>query len=107
MMNWIKKVDYYLWGGSLLFGVLLPVLGIKLPITHAMWVGVFLVIINACFSVWLGGHLYRCQARWWTLLVFPIFFLVAAYLWLPTYTYYFALAYLAIAYLSCSLRKQD
>ncbi len=107
MMKWIKKVDYYLWGGSLLFGVLLPVLGIKLPITHAMWVGVFLVIINACFSVWLGGHLYRCQARWCTLLVFPIFFLVAAYLWLPTYTYYFALAYLAITYLSCSLRKQD
>ena len=34
MMNWIKKVDLYLWGGSLIFGILLPVLGTKLPITR-------------------------------------------------------------------------
>lgn len=107
MMNWIKRVDIYLWGGALLFGVVLPVWSIRLPITHAMWVGLILVILNGIFSVWLGGHLFRRSARWWTLLIFPVIFLLAAYLWLPRYTYYFAFAYLAIVYLSCSLRKQD
>lgn len=108
-MNWIKKnVDIFLWGGGILFGVLVPVLALKLlPFTKAMWVGWVLVVINCCYCVWLGSYLYHHAARWWTLFVFPILFLAAAYVWMPKYTYYFAAAYLAITYLSCSTRKQD
>jgi hypothetical protein len=106
-MNFTKKFNIYLWGTAILFGVLLPLIAVKLPLTRAMWVGLFLIVINCCYSVWLGGYLYRHTGRWWTLLVFPGLFLVAAFLFLPRYTMYFAAAYLAIVYLSCSLRKQN
>lgn len=106
-MNLTKKFNLYLWGTAIVFGALLPLITAKLPLTRAMWVGLVLMVINCCYSVWLGRYLYRQAGRWWTLLVFPGVFLIAAFLFLPRYTIYFAAAYLAIVYLSCSLRKQD
>lgn len=97
-----------LWGWSILFGALLPVLTHRLPFfTRVLWVEVVLLLINCLFSIWIGGYIYRHQLRWRTLFVFPVLFLLAAYFFLPHFTYYFAPAYWAISYLSWAVRQQN
>lgn len=107
MMNFIKKIDWRLWGTGLAFAFVLPILTKMTPMSRAMWVGLVLFIINCCFSIWIGKYEYQKEGKWWELFVFPILFLLVAVIWMPHYTYYFALAYLAISYLSCSLRKAN
>lgn len=109
-MNAIKKIwnqlDYQLWGLSILFGMLLPLFADKIHLIHRTWmVGLFLLIINTLFAVWLGHYLQSRNARWWTLFVFPVLFLIIAFAFLPHYTWYFALFYLGVTYLSWSMNR--
>lgn len=109
-MNAIKKawqqLDYKLWGFSIIFGVILPLFADKVHLIRRTWmVGLFLLIINMLFSIWLGHYLQTKQAHWWTLFVFPILFFIVAFEFLPHYTLYFALFYLGVTYLSWSMNR--
>ncbi|WP_373842171.1 hypothetical protein [Limosilactobacillus sp.] len=99
--------DKWLWGLSIVFGMLVPVLTDRLPfLTRVRWVEVVLLLINGIYSIWLGRYIARKQLTGWLLLVFPILFLIAAYFFMPHYTYYLAPAYWAVSYLAYSMRQQ-
>ena len=67
---------------------------------------IVLILINGIFSIWSGYWIYKHQRKWGELFIFPILYLITAYFFMPRYTYYFALAYLALAYLSWAMRQQ-
>ena len=99
--------DKWLWGLGVVFGMLVPVLTHKLPfLPRVQWVEIVLLLINGIYSIWLGRYLARKEMSTWLLLVFPGLFLIAAYFFLPRYTYFLAPAYWAISYLACAMRRE-
>lgn len=108
MKNVWEKTDKQLWAWSIGIGLLLTLIADKLPFIHRVtMVEVFLILINGIFSIWTGYRIHKQQGAWGELFIFPVFYFIAAYFFMPKYTYYFALAYLALAYLSWSLRQQN
>ena len=96
-----QTFDKLLWILGIVFGMLVPVLTDRIPmLTRVHWVVWFLLIVNGIYSVWSGVHVARRQQRVFNLLIFPLLFLLAAYFFMPHYTYYFAPAYWAVSYLS-------
>lgn len=111
-MRSIKKTwqatDKLFWSMGICFGIILPVLTIKLSfLSRVVWIGLILLLVNGGFSIWFGGYIYRKQMRWVSLFVFPLFFLLAAYFFMPRYAWYLAPAYWALSYLSWALRQQE
>ena len=104
-MNFMKKawehLDKPLWLASILIGIVLT-----LVVTRVVMVEIVLILINGIFSIWSGYWIYKHQRKWGELFIFPILYLITAYFFMPRYTYYFALAYLALAYLSWAMRQQ-
>ncbi|MBD5806565.1 hypothetical protein EAI26_09285 [Lactobacillus sp. 0.1XD8-4] len=110
-MNFMKKawqrLDKQLWLSSILVGMVLTLIIDKLPfVTRVAMVELILILVNGLFSIWTGYWIYKHQGKWLELFIFPFFYFITAYFFMPRYTYYFALAYLALAYLSWSLRQQ-
>ncbi|KEK13839.1 hypothetical protein HF82_00730 [Limosilactobacillus reuteri] len=110
-MNFMKKawehLDKPLWLASILIGLVLTLVVDKLPfLTRVVMVEIVLILINGIFSIWSGYWIYKHQRKWGELFIFPILYLITAYFFMPRYTYYFALAYLALAYLSWAMRQQ-
>lgn len=111
-MVWLKelkaKTGIVMWGWSILFGIILPLLSDKGHLIHRTWmVGFVLFFVNMLFSVWLGQYIEKNRLKWWNLLVFPLLYLITSYLFMPKYTIYFALFYLGITYLSWSISAQS
>lgn len=111
-MNFMKSlwqnIDKQLWIGCIAIGFILTFVVTKLPfITRVTMVEFVLILINGGFSVWTGYRIFKKQGHWTELFIFPVLYLVTAYFFMPKYTYYFGPAYLAIAYLSWSLRQQN
>lgn len=102
-----EKFDIRLWGWSLIFGILLTALCVKLPfISRVTMVWLDLIVINGGFCICLGRYLKR-SAKGWSLFVFPIIYLIGCYFFAPRYMLYFALIYLGISYLSWSMAPRD
>lgn len=95
-----QTFDKLLWGLGVVFGILIPLLTNRLPITLVHWVAWFLLVVNGLYSIWIGGYVARRHLKVLSLLVFPVLFLLTAYFFMPHYTYYFAPAYWAVSYLS-------
>lgn len=111
-MNFMKriwqKIDKQLWLWSIVVGLVLTFIVTKLPfLTRVTMVEFVLILINGGFSIWTGYRIYQKQGHWGELFIFPLLYLVMAYFFMPNYTYYFGIAYLALAYLSWSLRQQN
>ncbi|KRL27018.1 hypothetical protein FD27_GL000765 [Limosilactobacillus frumenti DSM 13145] len=101
-------IDLKLWGFSILFAVVIPLLAGKLHLVHRTWlVGLFLLIINTIVCVWVGHYLRSNQLRWWNIFVLPGLFLIMAFFFLPKYTWYFAIFYLGVIYLSWSMMQTN
>lgn len=99
-------IDFKVWGFSILFAVVVPLLAGKLHLVHrSLLVGLFLFLINTVVCVWIGRYIRRGQLRWWNLFVIPILFLIIAFFFLPKYTLYFAVFYLGVIYLSWSMTQ--
>lgn len=110
-MDFMKKawahLDKKLWISSILVGIVLTLVVDKLPfVTRVVMVELVLILINGLFSIWTGYWIYKHQRNWGELFIFPILYFITAYLFMPRYTYYFALAYLALAYLSWAMHQQ-
>lgn len=102
-----ERLDKTLWLASILIGIVLTLVVDKLPfVTRVVMVEIVLILINGIFSIWSGYWIYKHQRKWGELFIFPILYLITAYFFMPRYTYYFALAYLALAYLSWAMRQQ-
>lgn len=101
-------IDFKLWGISILFAVIIPLLTGKFHLVHRTWlVGLFLLIINTLVCVWVGRYLRSSQLRWWNMLILPVLFLITAFFFLPKYTLYFAIFYLGIIYLAWSMLQTN
>lgn len=100
-----RKIDWKVWGGSLLLGVLLTALFAKLPfISRVTMMWLDLIVINGAFCIWLGRY-FSNHDRIWSLLIFPIIYLIGAYFFAPRYMWYFALIYLGLIYLAWSMKR--
>ncbi|KRL97605.1 hypothetical protein FD28_GL001691 [Levilactobacillus hammesii DSM 16381] len=87
-------------------------MGIVVPAVVA-WIGIgpvwrfggLLAIVNGGLAVALGRAMYRrTQPEWW-LLIWPLVYWLGAYLFLPQYTWYFAIVYLCLSYLGYGLTQ--
>lgn len=110
-MDWLKKVgtktNITVWGWSIFFGVILPLLSDKNHLVRRVWmVGFVLLLVNMLFSIWLGRYLEKKDLKWGNLFIFPLLYLIISYEFMPKYTVYFALFYLGVVYLSWSISKQ-
>lgn len=102
-----QRLDKRLWLASILVGMVLTLVVDQLPfVTRVLMVELVLILVNGLFSIWTGKRIYRRAGKWYELFVFPVLYFITAYFFLPRYTYYFALVYLGLAYLSWSLRQQ-
>lgn len=93
------------WIFSILIGVLLPFI-LKICRTPSVFIDMwFLIVLNIAVSFVVGNLIKTSQLKWFMLFVFPLTFLVGAFLLLPRYSYYFALIYFCIEFLSYSMVK--
>lgn len=102
-----EKIDWKLWIISIVMGLIVTPAAVKLPfISRIILMSVFLVIINGGLSIWIGNYLSN-NRRGWSLFIFPVVYLVGAYFFAPHYTWYFAIIYLGVSYLSWSLTRNN
>lgn len=102
-----QAMDKLLWELGVVFGMLVPVLTDQLSfLTRVHWVVWFLLVVNGIYSIWIGNRVAKRQLSVLNLLVFPVLFLLAAYFFMPHFTYYFAPAYWAVSYLARASRQQ-
>lgn len=100
-----SKIDWKIWGASLLLGLLLTASFAKLPfISRVTMMWLDLILINGGFCIWVGRY-FQKERRAWCLLIFPVIYLIGAYLFTPRYMWYFALIYLGISYLAWSMKR--
>lgn len=67
--------------------------------------GGLLLLINGGLAIGLGRRIYQhAQPGWW-LLIWPLTYLVGAIGWLPQYTWYLAIVYLCLSYVSYGLAQ--
>ncbi len=103
-----QTLDKSLFGWSIIIGIVLTALGEYAPFIHRVTsVILLLILINGGYAIYSGIRITKQRLGWWKLFVFPVCYLIGAYLYLPKYTYYFALVYLGVAYLSYSMTKQQ
>ena len=67
---------------------------------------IFYLLLYGAFAIWTGFTLQNLR-RCWQAFVFPVSFLLAAHLFGPKYSLYFAPAYLAVAYLAWSMVRAN
>ncbi|KRM12074.1 hypothetical protein ABTQ33_07225 [Paucilactobacillus suebicus] len=102
-----KRFDKKLFGWSVLVGIVLTAIGAYLPFVHRVTsVVLLMIIVNGGYSIYTGIRIAKKDLNWWELFLFPICYIIGAYIYLPHYTFYFTLVYLGIAYLSYSMSKQ-
>lgn len=102
------KYDMSFWAGSVVFPLLSWLANrlVKLPhIRRSQMVLLSWLLINGCFAVWVGIHVKTNREPWWKLLIFPALYFVVAFFFMPPYSWYLALAYLALSYLAWALTK--
>jgi len=102
-----QMMDRSTWILGAGLGFIVTWLAYTLPfINSVIRVGVIFIIVNIIACIWLGFHL-SSHARGWQLLVFPIWFLLAVFLFGARYTWYLPLVYLAISYLAWSMKRSQ
>lgn len=105
LKKWWRGADRRLWVLSLLIGLVMTWLINVVPVvTAVVRVGLVYCLLNGGFAVWCGWEL-RARSRGWQLLVFPVWFLIASYLFGAQYSMFFAPAYLAVSYLTWSMNR--
>lgn len=85
--DWVTGREYLNWAKSGL----------------AIW---WLIVTNQWgLAIGLGRRIYQhAQPGWW-LLIWPLTYLVGAIGWLPQYTWYLAIVYLCLSYVSYGLAQ--
>lgn len=101
-----QTVDKPLFGWAIGLGIIMTALAEYAPFVHRVTdVIVLLILVNGGYAIYSGIRITKRQLGAWKLLIFPLCYLLGAYWFLPKYTYYFALVYLCVAYLSYSMTK--
>lgn len=104
-MAFLERMGWRYWGLGLVMGLIVPAVLAWISIGPVWRFGLFLVLINGGIAVATGRMIYqRTQPGWW-LVIWPLCYLVGAYLLLPQYTWYFAVVYLCLAYLGYGLTQ--
>lgn len=107
-----QHLDVLWWVVVIVGGLIIPMLK-KQPLIHfghmkkAFFVGWLLFTLNGFASLWLGYRLAQRAGHWWKLFVMPIVFFITAYHFAPKYTWYFALFYLGVSYLTWSIKRSS
>jgi hypothetical protein len=102
-LKFFVQIKWRYWVAGVVLGVLLPFV---LHITSAFHVFIdlwFLMIINTLAAIILGSLIKANRVHWALLWLFPIFFLLGVYLFLPRYAYYFVIVYLSTSYIAYGL----
>lgn len=94
------------WLVALLIGLCLPVV-LELCHTPSAMVDLwYMIVLNSLTSFAFGNLIKSNKLPWYLLFVFPLAFLVGAWIILPHYSYYFAIIYLCIEFLSYNLTRE-
>ncbi|MEK1322545.1 MAG: hypothetical protein ACFWUH_02415 [Limosilactobacillus fermentum] len=102
-----QRADRRLWVLSILIGFVVTWLVNIVPfINKVERFAVFYLLLYGAFAIWTGFNLQN-RRRCWQAFVFPVSFLLAAHLFGPKYSLYFAPAYLAVAYLAWSMVRAN
>ncbi|BAP85720.1 hypothetical protein LOOC260_111810 [Paucilactobacillus hokkaidonensis JCM 18461] len=104
----VKQLDWPLLCWSIGLGIILSYIIEFAPFIHrASSVFVVLILVNGAYSIYQGIKTANAKLGRWRLFVFPICYLIGAYLVLPKYTYYFGLVYLCVSYLSYAMTNEN
>ncbi|GAA2848774.1 hypothetical protein [Pediococcus damnosus] len=102
-LSFFDKIKWRYWAATFVLGIFLPFV---LHITSASHVFIdlwFLIIINTLAAIILGSLIKANRAHWLLIWLFPIFFMIGAYFFLPKYGYYFVIIYLTTSYIAYGL----
>jgi len=102
-MNILKKLGWPYWVVGIVMGLLIPALMQVIDVSAVVRFGGLLLVINSGIAITIGRVVARRkQPRWW-LFIWPVLYVLGAYLFLPQYTQYFALVYLCLSYVTAGL----
>ena len=90
---------------AFIIGIALPII-LKLCKTPSFMIVLCLLIVINIFSSYAFGNLIKSnKLHFMFLFVFPLLYLVGAFIILPHYSYYFAIVYICVEILSYNLSK--
>lgn len=105
VMAFFERIGWRYWIISVIMGIAVPALVAWIGIDPVLRFGGLLALVNGCLAIGLGRMIYRRSHPGWWLLIWPVVYLIGAYLFLPQYTIYFAVVYLCLSYLSYGLTQ--
>ncbi|MCT3566860.1 hypothetical protein EFR94_05615 [Levilactobacillus brevis] len=104
MVFW-EKIGWRYWVLAVIVGIGLPIVSTLIGLSPVWRFGGLLLLINGGLAIGLGRRIYQhAQPGWW-LLIWPLTYLVGAIGWLPQYTWYLAIVYLCLSYVSYGLAQ--
>ncbi|AWP46696.1 hypothetical protein DIS17_11060 [Levilactobacillus brevis] len=104
MVFW-EKIGWRYWMLAVIVGIGLPIVSTLIGLSPVWRFGGLLLLINGGLAIGLGRRIYQhAQPGWW-LLIWPLTYLVGAIGWLPQYTWYLAIVYLCLSYVSYGLAQ--
>ncbi|KIR09354.1 hypothetical protein RA16_03520 [Levilactobacillus brevis] len=104
-MAFWEKIGWRYWVLAVIVGIGLPIVSTLIGLSPVWRFGGLLLLINGGLAIGLGRRIYQhAQPGWW-LLIWPLTYLVGAIGWLPQYTWYLAIVYLCLSYVSYGLAQ--
>lgn len=104
-MAFWEKIGWRYWVLAVVVGIGLPVGSTLIGLSPVWRFGGLLLLINGGLAIGLGRRIYQhAQPGWW-LLIWPLTYFVGAIGWLPQYTWYLAIVYLCLSYVSYGLAQ--
>ncbi|WP_395430325.1 hypothetical protein [Levilactobacillus parabrevis] len=104
-MAFLERVGWRYWAVGLVMGMIVPAVLSWLGVSPVWRFAGLLVIVNGGLAVALGRRIYRRTQPGWWLIIWPLVYLLGSYLFLPQYTWSFAVVYLCLAYLGYGLTE--
>ncbi|MCD2255797.1 hypothetical protein ACNAN0_06505 [Agrilactobacillus fermenti] len=92
---------------SLILAVVVPILCTLLHVPKAVRILWLFLVIDTLFCIWVGYDIQRTNQRWWSMLIFPIIFLIFAFFKYNDYVYWLSAFYLGITYLTLGLYQKN
>ena len=104
-MAFWEKIGWRYWVLAVIVGIGLPIVSTLIGLSPVWRFGGLLLLINGGLAIGLGRRIYQhAQPGWW-LLIWPLTYFVGAIGWLPQYTWYLAIVYLCLSYVSYGLAQ--
>lgn len=104
MVFW-EKIGWRYWVLAVIVGIGLPIVSTLIGLSPVWRFGGLLLLINGGLAIGLGRRIYQHAHPGWWLLIWPLTYLVGAIGWLPQYTWYLAIVYLCLSYVSYGLAQ--